>query len=111
MARDSSGSHNEPVYLGTGGLATAADQNEIVGFAKTVGNARADTSTVRGGLAGADVWNGLQFYETDTDSWYVYSSGGSSGTAAGVRTRRRSATSPARRPSPLGTASPPGACT
>lgn len=76
MARDSSGSHNEPIYLGSGAPATAADQNEIVTFAKKLANGYADTNSVRTALAGADLWDGLLFYETDTDRTYQRKSAG-----------------------------------
>lgn len=72
MARDSSGSHNEPVYLGTGAPATAADMNEIVTFAKALGNVKVGTSAGRVTLTGADLWAGLSFFETDTNSLYLY---------------------------------------
>lgn len=72
MARDSSGSHNEPVYLGTGAPATAADMNEIVAFAKMLGNVKVGTSAARVALTGADLWAGLSFFEADTTTLYLY---------------------------------------
>lgn len=76
MARDSSGSKNQPQYLGAGGLATAADQNEIANYAADVGNRKVGTAAARAALTGADVWDGLEFGETDTGREYVRISGG-----------------------------------
>ena len=75
MAHDSLGAKNQPQYSGSGVPADAADLSEIANYAAAIGNRKADASTVRTGLTGADVWPGLQFYETDTALTYVYVSG------------------------------------
>ena len=76
MARDSSGTKNQPQYLGTGGLATAADQNEIANYAADVGNRKVKTAAERAALSGADVWDGLEVFESDTGREYLRVSGG-----------------------------------
>lgn len=74
MAHDSLGTHNEPQYSETGVPADAADLTEVAAYAATVGNRRVDASTVRTGLAGSGLWEGLEFYETDTYLTYRYHS-------------------------------------
>lgn len=103
MARDSSGSHNEPVYLGSGAPATAADLNEVVAFAKATGNTKSGTAADRAALTGADVWDGLLFTETDTGrvalrlsgAWIVISSGADSVHLSGFINLSSASTSPA----------------
>jgi hypothetical protein len=74
MARDSSGTKNQPQYAGTGAPSDAADLSEVANYAAAVGNRKSGTNSVRLGLTGADVWDGLEFYETDTKLLYVYAS-------------------------------------
>lgn len=76
MARDSSGTKNQPQYLGTGAPATAADQNEIANYAADVGNRKVKTAAERAALSGADVWDGLEVFESDTGRAYLRISGG-----------------------------------
>lgn len=71
MARDSSGSKNQPHYANPGVPADAADMSEIADYAATIGNTRADTNAVRLGLTGSDLWDGLAFAETDTTITYL----------------------------------------
>lgn len=66
MAADTYGPKNEPQYAGLGTPADAADLSDIAAYAAKVGNRKVDLSSVRTGLTGADVWEGLDFYETDT---------------------------------------------
>lgn len=73
MARDSSGSKNEPQYAGAGAPSTAADLTELGVYAALVGNRKALTNAGRLALTGANRWNGLEVYETDTGRSYVWS--------------------------------------
>ncbi|SBN64464.1 hypothetical protein GA0004736_3424 [Curtobacterium sp. 9128] len=74
MARDSSGPKNEPQYAGTGVPQDAADLTEVARYAAMVGNRKVGASSDRQALTGADVWPGLEFYETDTGLAFVYQS-------------------------------------
>jgi len=75
LAADSRGTKNEPQYAETGASDDAADLTEIAAYAAKVGNRRVDTNAVRNSLTGADLWNGLEFLETDTGLTYLYSNG------------------------------------
>lgn len=75
MARDSSGTKNQPQYSSSGVPAQAADLSEVSNYAAGVGNRKTGTSTTRTGLTGADVWDGLEFYETDTGATWLYKGG------------------------------------
>lgn len=76
MAHDSVGSKNQPHYAGGGIPADAADLTEIADYAAKVGNRRSDLASVRTALTGADLWSGLEFFESDTGAEYVYQTGG-----------------------------------
>lgn len=76
MARDTSGPKNEPRYDTLGAPADAADLTELGAYAALVGNRKALTSAQRTALAGADRWNGLEVYETDTEISYRYTASG-----------------------------------
>lgn len=77
MARDSSGTKNQPLYTGAGAPSTAADQSEISNYAANVGNRKAGLGgSTRTSLTGADVWVGLEYYETDTGYTYTYTATG-----------------------------------
>ncbi|AGW41749.1 hypothetical protein O159_23110 [Leifsonia xyli subsp. cynodontis DSM 46306] len=56
--------------------AQAADLSEVSNYAAGVGNRKTGTSTTRTGLTGADVWDGLEFYETDTGATWEHGSSG-----------------------------------
>jgi hypothetical protein len=85
MAHDSLGTKNQPQYSATGASSQAADLSEVANYAANIGNRRVDTSTVRTGLTGADVWEGLEFEETDTGYVYTYhTTGGWILTRAGI---------------------------
>jgi hypothetical protein len=88
MARDTSGPKNEPNYSGIGAPSDAADMTEIATYAARVGNRRADTSANRTAATGADLWEGLEWHETDTGLTYLYLS------AAWVLSRYSSAAIP-----------------
>ncbi len=75
MASNSNGPRNQPVYDENGTPANGADMTQVAQFASDVGTRRADTSSERNALAGADLFDGLAFYETDTGALYVYNGG------------------------------------
>lgn len=86
MARDSSGTKNEPQYAGTGAPADAADLSEVASFAAFTGNRKVGpttgTATGPGGAntgrttsTGADVWEGLMWRDTTDGKVYEYRSG------------------------------------
>jgi hypothetical protein len=75
MARDSSGSKNQPQYAGTGAPADAADLSEIATYAALVGNRKVGSTAARTGSTGADVWEGLLWGDTDDGLEYRYTSG------------------------------------
>lgn len=86
MARDSSGTKNEPQYAGTGAPADAADLTEVAAFAAFTGNRKigptTGTATGPGGAntgrttsTGADVWEGLMWRDTTDGKVYEYRSG------------------------------------
>lgn len=74
MSRDTSGPKNEPQYSGLGAPADAADMTELGAYAAKVGNRKADTNAARTSATGADVWEGLEWRETDTGNTYEYTS-------------------------------------
>jgi hypothetical protein len=76
---DSLGPKNEPQYSGAGVPADAADLTEVAAYAAKVGNRRSDLDSVRTGLTGADLWDGLQFYATDTKLTWLYQGPSGSG--------------------------------
>ena len=69
------GSKNQPQYLGTGAPSTASDMNALANYAAKVGNVRVDTNANRLAATGLDVWEGLQWYDTDEKVLYEYSAG------------------------------------
>lgn len=72
MAHDSVGGKNQPQYSSAGVPASAADLSEVANWAAYNGNRKSDTESVRSGLTGADVWDGLEFYTTDTKKLWTY---------------------------------------
>lgn len=87
MARDTSGPKNEPQYNGSGVPADAADMTEIAAYAAFVGNMKAGpttgTATGPGGAntgrttsSGADVWEGLEWWDTSLKQKFRYTNGG-----------------------------------
>lgn len=74
MAATSYGTQNQPQWASTATPDIAADLSTLGNYAAKIGNRRADLSTVRTSLTGADVWEGLEFYETDTYLTYIYHS-------------------------------------
>lgn len=82
MARDSSGSQNQPQYSGAGGPADAADLSEIANYAAIVGNRKVGPTTHatpnlgRTTSTGSDVWEGLMWRDTTDGFTYEYKSGG-----------------------------------
>lgn len=76
MARDSSGSQNQPQYSSTGVPADAADLSELGNYAALVGNRKTGTTSQRNTATGADVWEGLLWGDTTDKKEYKYTSGG-----------------------------------
>lgn len=76
MAVDSRGTRNQPLFDGSKASNLAADLNAVSNFAALTGNRKVGTHAARLALSGADVWDGLEFYETDqTDGLhdtYIY---------------------------------------
>jgi len=75
MARDSSGTKNQPQYAGTGAPADAADMSEIANYAALVGNRKIGPSSARTTATGADVWEGLEWWDTTLNTVFVMQSG------------------------------------
>lgn len=75
MARDSSGTQNQPQYSATGASADATDLSEVANFAALVGNRKVGTTSQRTTAAGADVWEGLLWADTTTGIEYRYTAG------------------------------------
>lgn len=86
MARDSSGTKNQPQYAGTGAPADAADLSELGNFAAFVGNRKVgpatgtatgpgNANTGRTTSSGSDVWEGLEWHDTTDGGTYKYISG------------------------------------
>jgi hypothetical protein len=76
MAHDSLGPQNQPVYSASGAPADAADLTEVAQFASDRARRRADLSSVRTALTGADLVNGVEFFETDTQlTWLCTGTG------------------------------------
>lgn len=75
MAVDEYGSKNQPLFDGTKAGNTAADENAISNYAALVGNRKVGTGAQRRALTGGDVWDGLEFYETDSGDSFIYDSG------------------------------------
>lgn len=76
MARNSSGSKNQPHYATSGAPDDAADLTEVSDYAAANGNRKVGLNADRLALSGADRWEGLEFYETDTRiTWYYTADG------------------------------------
>jgi hypothetical protein len=75
MARETSGTHNEPQYSASGAPADAADLSEVATYAVLVGNRKVGTATARGLASGIDVWEGLMWGDTTDGLEYRYTSG------------------------------------
>lgn len=75
MARDSSGTQNQPQYSTAGIPADAADLSEIANYAAAGGNTKFGTTTQMNALAGADLWTGLLFSNTTDKGLYRYDGG------------------------------------
>jgi hypothetical protein len=76
MAVDSYGDQNQPLFDGTKASNLAADLNAVSNFGAKVGNRKVGTAAARRALTGADVWDGLEYFETDSGDCYVYNSNG-----------------------------------
>lgn len=76
MAVDSTGTKNEPIFLATGAPEIDVDPTAVAAYAAKVGNRRSDTTALRLAAAGKDVWEGLEWYDTDLDEVYIYTGAG-----------------------------------
>lgn len=74
--QDSYGTQNQPQYADTGAPADAADLSQVANYAAKVGNRKVGLASARTGLTGADLWDGLEFFETDSGSTYEYHNSG-----------------------------------
>lgn len=72
MAVDGYGTKNQPQFDGTKASNLAADENAIANYAALVGNRKVGPGSQRRALTGNDVWDGLEWYETDTGDCFVY---------------------------------------
>lgn len=75
MAVDNRGERNRPIYASVGAPTDAEDLTYLGELATTVGTRRAGTSSDRQSLESAWLFNGLQWFETDTGATYVYADG------------------------------------
>lgn len=75
MAVDSRGPRNAPVFSANGASDDAADLTTLGQYAADVGTRRSGTSDERKNLDSAWMFDGLEFYETDTKSTYVVDGG------------------------------------
>lgn len=70
------GPHNQPRWDVNDEADFAADLTEVSEFAAKVGNTRVGTTNQRNATAGADLWEGLRWYDTTTDLVYTYNGSG-----------------------------------
>lgn len=75
MAHDSLSTKSQPHYSTAGVPATAADFTEVSDYAALVGNRKALPHATRLLATGTDVWEGLDWYETDLGFTYRYMGG------------------------------------
>jgi hypothetical protein len=73
MAASTFGPKNEPQFADADGPDVAVNPTQAAAYAAKVGNRKSDTATNRGLATGSDVWDGLEWYETDTGSTYLRS--------------------------------------
>lgn len=73
---DTSGPHNQPHYSENGIPADAADLTEVSDWADLVGNRKVGSTTTRNNLSGADLWPGLEFFDTTLWGTFIYINGG-----------------------------------
>jgi hypothetical protein len=69
---NSLGAKNVPQYSDDGAPADGADLTEVAAYAALMGNYREDVDSVRVGLTGAALFDGLKFYSTDTGVSWLY---------------------------------------
>lgn len=76
MAQDAvTGPKNEPRFSDTGAPDIGVDPTLVAAYAALVGNRKVNTAAARAAATGKEVWEGLQWFETDTGSQYAYRSG------------------------------------
>jgi len=76
MAVDATGTKNEPIFYATGAPEVDVDPSAVATYAAKVGNRRVDTTAMRTAATGKDVWEGLEWYDTDLDEVYLYTGAG-----------------------------------
>lgn len=65
MTKSSNGSKNQPLYANGDAPDVAVNANEVSNYAALVGNRKVLTKAQRLALAGSDVWNGIEVWDTD----------------------------------------------
>lgn len=76
MAVDDRGERNRPIYAGVGAPADAEDLTYLGELATMLGTRRAGTAAQRQALSSEWLWEGLDWFETDTGiTWRVDASG------------------------------------
>lgn len=76
MAVDSTGTKNEPIFFANGSPEVDVDPTAVAAYAAKVGNRRVGTTAERTAATGKDVWEGLEWFDTDLDEVFIYLSGG-----------------------------------
>lgn len=76
MAADSYGSQDQPIFAETGAPQLGTDLSLISQYAALTGNRKIGTTSARLALTGADVWEGLVFWDTSYDHDFVYDGSG-----------------------------------
>lgn len=75
MASSSKGAKNQPHFAESDAPDVAGNPTEVSDYAAEVGNRKVGLSTDRTGLTGSDVWDGLEFLETDNGDRWVHLNG------------------------------------
>lgn len=75
MAVDSRGAKNEPQFSDSGAPDIGVDPSAVAEYAAKVGNRRVGSTAERLAATGADLWQGLEWYDTTENRIYEYNSG------------------------------------
>lgn len=75
MAAKTWGSQNQPHFADGDAPDFAVDLTQASDYAALVGNRKVGTNAQRVALTGADVWDGLEFFETDTRGVFLHNGG------------------------------------
>ncbi len=76
MTASSFGPKGEPQFKDVDAPDVAVNPTQVAAYAALVGNRKAGTSADRKALTGVAVWPGLEYFETDTGSTFVYTAAG-----------------------------------